>query len=393
MLKEYFVVTNDSTSLFVRRSDVTRYQDLVNLLVGFFPSLNSETVIVQMNELDICAGRYVNIPPDLWPEMSPQIKNIEIISRPTQKCPTPQLMMIHIQTSCGDTESVSVPASASIYNLKTAILQKEGTPLYRQLLTYHGQSLQDDSNLSDHGISDQATIHLQQIEAVIPGGMLKLRRRRGMRGMRKPVIYLFSPRPIHSTVRVSLVKAWSFSVVYPSVPVKDTDMGQTIRYSGVKNRTKLSNTRGNEYSSETQVMSEDVLNNENSVVLRTSQAAEYLDKALSALCLHIEARTSFITYWLPEILEHDYVALRFLPQASYEHAAPLEVEPKPDVVTRVFMLFTRVCEDELVEWEGALTRAFENVDIWKGIVGVDGHKAKDNGLFRVLEWGGMEVVR
>ncbi len=54
------------------------------------------------------------------------------------------------------------------------------------------------------------------------------------------------------------------------------------------------------------------------------------------------------------MLKHDFVALRFLPQASYEHAAPLDVEPKPDVVVRVFMLFKRVCEDEFDDWEGSL---------------------------------------
>ncbi len=90
-------------------------------------------------------------------------------------------------------------------------------------------------------------------------------------------------------------------------------------------------------------------------------------------------------------MKHDFVALRFLPQASYEHAALLDVQPKPDVVTRVFMLFKRVCEDELDDWEGALSRASENVDVWKDVVGVDCDVMKDEELFRVLEWGGMEV--
>jgi len=91
-------------------------------------------------------------------------------------------------------------------------------------------------------------------------------------------------------------------------------------------------------------------------------------------------------------LKHDYVALRFLPQKSYEHAAPLDVDPKPDIVTRVFMLFKKVCKDGLDEWEGALSRASENVGIWKGVVGVDCDGMKDEALFRVLEWGGMEVM-
>ncbi|KAG2740062.1 hypothetical protein P692DRAFT_20840935 [Suillus brevipes Sb2] len=42
-----------------------------------------------------------------------------------------------------------------------------------------------------------------------------------------------------------------------------------------------------------------------------------------ALGLHTEARTSFITYWLTSFLKHEYIALRFVPQAAYERAASL----------------------------------------------------------------------
>ncbi|PBK61358.1 hypothetical protein ARMSODRAFT_896776 [Armillaria solidipes] len=235
--------------------------------------------------------------------------------------------------------------------------------------------------------------------------------------MRKPVIYLFSPRPIHSIVRVSLVKAWSFSTVYPDVPIKDTELGQSIVWDvDTHEDHSLTTTTGNRVSylfweaepkphvlpsppssPRDAIIPFDPLfpqiTKENSVVLRSSKVAAYLDQVLSFLRLHVEARTSFITYWLPSLLKHEYVALDFLPQASYEYAAPLDVDPKPDIITRVFMLFTRVCEDDLGEWEGALSRASENVDFWESIVGVDSNKMKDERLFRVLEWGGMEVAR
>ncbi|KAK0471011.1 hypothetical protein IW261DRAFT_1425528 [Armillaria novae-zelandiae] len=195
-------------------------------------------------------------------------------------------------------------------------------------------------------------------------------------------------------MRVLLMDFWTFNDVYPSVPIKDTELGQSIVWDvDMHEDHSLTTPTGTRVSYQFWEAEPKWVNNENSVGLRFSQAAEYLDKVLSALCLHVEARTSFITYWLPEILKHNYVALHCLPQASYEHAAPLAVEPKPDIVTRVFMLFTRVCGDELVQWEGALTRAFESVDIWKGVVGVDGHGMEDEGLSRVLGWGGMEVGR
>ncbi|KAG7443711.1 uncharacterized protein BT62DRAFT_934666 [Guyanagaster necrorhizus] len=46
-------------------------------------------MIIQTNELGICAGRYVDIEDDMWLEVSPQIHNIKVISRPTQTSTQP----------------------------------------------------------------------------------------------------------------------------------------------------------------------------------------------------------------------------------------------------------------------------------------------------------------
>ena len=97
-------------------------------------------------------------------------------------------------------------------------------------------------------------------------------------------------------------------------------------------------------------------------------------------------------YWLPSILKHRYVALRFVSQQDYERTAKLTVEPTPDVVTRVFMLFRGIKESDLGEWNAAAGRAQESVAFWRDVVGVDVEAALDDSLFRVLEWGGMEVL-
>jgi hypothetical protein len=99
-----------------------------------------------------------------------------------------------------------------------------------------------------------------------------------------------------------------------------------------------------------------------------------------------------ISYWLPDLSKHRFIALRFLPQHEYEAAAPMAVTPAPDATTRVFMLFRGVEENELEFWEKAQIKAGESPDVWQNIVGVDVEKAEDTGLFRVLEWGGMEVM-
>jgi len=85
--------------------------------------------------------------------------------------------------------------------------------------------------------------------------------------------------------------------------------------------------------------------------------------------------------------------LRFLPQAAYESAAPLDISPVPDIVTRVFMLFQGVRDIQDPLWSPAAVLAKADPSFWKGVVGIDESKQMDSSLFRVLEWGGMEVIR
>ena len=56
------------------------------------------------------------------------------------------------------------------------------------------------------------------------------------------------------------------------------------------------------------------------------------------------------------------------------------------------MLFRGIKESELGEWNAAAGRANEDVAFWRDSVGVDVEAALDDSLFRVLEWGGMEVL-
>jgi len=135
------------------------------------------------------------------------------------------------------------------------------------------------------------------------------------------------------------------------------------------------------------------LSPEDSILLPIGKIPSYLDAALKALTLHTEARTSFITYWLPSLLKHEHIALRFITQSSYENAARMRVSPTPDVVTRVFMLFRGVRSDDVLFWAPAAARAAaeDGATLWSNVVGVDPVRASDRTLFRVLEWGGMEI--
>ncbi|CAE6526558.1 unnamed protein product [Rhizoctonia solani] len=221
----------------------------------------------------------------------------------------------------------------------------------------------------------------------------------------KPVIYLFSSSPVSNVrVQLSLVKAWRFSAIYPPTPINlpsDDSLGEVISWT-VDTRPdgslfdRLTNREvaylfGKPTSPSMELVGFDptcpTVLPSNSALLPFDKLTGYIDDALLAMELHAEARTSFITYWLPNLSKHTHIALRFLPQDQYEASAPLHITPAPEITTRVFMLFMGVQEGDLGPWETARVPAEE----WSRVVGVDTAKAKNTSLFRVLEWGGMEI--
>ncbi|KZV82374.1 hypothetical protein EXIGLDRAFT_843823 [Exidia glandulosa HHB12029] len=219
---------------------------------------------------------------------------------------------------------------------------------------------------------------------------------------------------LSASVELALVPEWSFSAIYPVAPVstkgpaslecltwdvdvradgtlfdKRTAAEVTYLYWEATTNAVRPPSPPLEDAPEAFNPAYAVMTPSNSVLIDVSDVPSYIDKALSAMTLHTEARTSFITYWLPAILKHKYIALRFLPQAVYEPAAPMHVTPIPDVVTRVFMLFRGIEAENIDDWRADALQA--SPETWKNVVRVDESKARDTSLFRVLEWGGMEV--
>jgi hypothetical protein len=56
------------------------------------------------------------------------------------------------------------------------------------------------------------------------------------------------------------------------------------------------------------------------------------------------------------------------------------------------MLFKGVSKERLADWPDAQIQAKKDIAWWVDVVGVDLARASDTALFRVLEWGGMEVL-
>jgi len=101
-----------------------------------------------------------------------------------------------------------------------------------------------------------------------------------------------------------------------------------------------------------------------------------MDLALLKIGLNTKERNDFVTYWIPELEANSWNLVEFLVNSNvYNSLAQLCVEPAPDTILRVFMLFKGIPSP--VEGLGG---NLEHV-----------HPFNREG-FTVVEWGGMNLI-
>ncbi|KAK0488289.1 hypothetical protein EDD18DRAFT_1466267 [Armillaria luteobubalina] len=151
--KDYIIATDDTITVLVRRREVTRYQDLIATLLHHFPTINGQFIVVQTNEMDICAGRYADIPSDLWSDISHKIHNIKVISR------LPQKMTIYVKTLTGEKVPVMVLHSGTVSDVAEMVYDCKGIPVLGQYFKYEGKWLLSDRKPSSYNIREGAILH------------------------------------------------------------------------------------------------------------------------------------------------------------------------------------------------------------------------------------------
>ncbi|KAJ3514856.1 hypothetical protein NMY22_g14608 [Coprinellus aureogranulatus] len=387
----------------------THYDQLQQLIGRHLPEIaTGHCVSYHTKDLPICNGSAVEVTSDVWPIVTPMLKRITVHAMPemiTRMRNTQRLRMalpaaspvarhsdptlayeVFIKTLTGKMMTFTVRPATTVLVLKTMHSDREGIPVDQQRLIWGGRQLEDSQTMQELGMQEGSTITFA----------LKLRGG-------KPVLYLLPPSGVHveASVKLKLVSEWSFSTIYPIVPISPSlKGGQAIEWrvkaapdgillhkgTGLEvaylfweaEASKLTNEVPTPFSSPITERHEVIfnptqpqVNATNSIVLETAKLTPYLDKTLKEFGLHTEARTSFITYWLPAFLKHQHIALRFLPQVAYEKAAPLEVTPAPDVTVRIFMLFKGLKQEDLGgHWAAAMAAAKGDTIQWKNIVGL-----------------------
>ncbi len=66
---------------------------------------------------------------------------------------------------------------------------------------------------------------------------------------------------------------------------------------------------------------------------------DFLDSTLTEIGFNSKEKTDFITFWGPQMWEYNYYFIQFLQDDECQKFANYEIEPKPQKVNRIYMLF------------------------------------------------------
>ncbi len=106
-------------------------------------------------------------------------------------------------------------------------------------------------------------------------------------------------------------------------------------------------------------------------VIKKEETADFLEKSLITLGLNFKEANEFIIYWLPELEKHPYNLIHFSTK-EYEELAELTVDPKPDTIIRVFMVFKGLDSPVEIKEQKLVPKSRKG--------------------FIVVEWGGSEII-
>lgn len=187
----------------------------------------------------------------------------------------------------------------------------------------------------------------------------------------KPVIYLYSEKELNAEVKFACKGALTFTypvyneswkVQVSAVGLKDLKTGKSYPYLFWEAQTS---------ELEFNVGEEGIC----AAVIKTDSVISYLENSLSAMGLNATEQTDFITFWAPQMIQHEFVLVQFLTGTLYdEKISTMQISPTPDALLRIFMLWQPLKSDHIAL--ELIPQKFE--------------KFERRG-FTVVEWGGTKL--
>lgn len=180
----------------------------------------------------------------------------------------------------------------------------------------------------------------------------------------KPVIYVYPEKAEQVSIR--LEPSGDFLFTYPQYKNGwsfTADPDGTIHMDG-KEYSYLF------WDAKTELRKKSVDPNSGYIVYRDSLVS-FFEKQLGAMGLNPKETEDFITYWCPRMQANEYNYVHFYFNAACDTFATMNIQPKPDQVFRVYMVWSKA----------AAGQELQSQEI---------PSVKRNG-FTVLEWGGSEL--
>ncbi|BGP04026.1 Proteophosphoglycan 5 [Rhodotorula toruloides ATCC 204091] len=309
---------------------------------------------------------------------------------------------IKLETPGGGSTSTDIEHSATVSQLQAAVATAIGLPVSQQRLLLHGEKLSD-GNARLYNSEVTAGVRLS-VEPSKPAGV--------------PVIQLYASAALHSpsasvTLTTTLSSQWHFwhdpeslfSSRYPcEIEFKvattldgDTSARWIVPSSAMRNRWShevafpyafwpvdpFETSSSNAVPKGASCIP--TLNSFNGCFLPRKGLYNALFDLFSALALPHGASQTLASRCTRQVDEDQALAFRILPQDEYAELSSFVVQPTPDVTTRIFLLYKAIDKDEVKDWTHA-----DEID-WVEEVDVDVAAARDESLFRVFEWGSLEV--
>ena len=180
--------------------------------------------------------------------------------------------------------------------------------------------------------------------------------------VKKPVIYLYTEKPIDVTINLNINKS-TFTAVYPKFTSKNewklraNPNGEII--IGDKKYPYLF------WEADSYIAQ----NFNKGFIVKDEDAESFLEEKLKILGLNEKESCDFITFWLPVLLKNKLSLCSFQTEEFFKNFE-MKIEPKPDSVLRIFLSIKKIenimnveeqklpnCERKgftIVEWGGSL---------------------------------------